>query len=169
MTTRAALRTIICASLCTCAFAAAQSPGRFVLREDVATAKLIPNEVARSTKIPFNKRYNELTPEQKAFLLSMYEGFDPEDEPPFPVDGLGPPTRAIVKAQSRLLVTGLLYLIVDVSAEGEATSVSAVGSPSPEMTKFAASVMLLTKFKPAMCAGVPCAQKYPFHLDFSVR
>jgi hypothetical protein len=166
---RSALKAIICALLCACAFAAAQSPGRFVLREDLATAKAIRNEVARSRKIPFNKRYDELTPEQKALLLSMYDSTDPGDEPPFPVDGIGPPTRAIVKAQSKLLVTGELDLIVDVSAEGEATSVRAIGSPSPEMTRFAASVLLLTRFKPARCAGVPCAQEYPFYLEFSVK
>jgi hypothetical protein len=148
---------------------AAQSNPRFVLREDIMTAKILPDVLARSTKIPINKRYAELTPEQKTVLASYYESMGPEDEPPFPEDGTGVIIKPLVKAQHKLLVTGPLRLIVDVSPEGDATSVKAIGSPSPEMTRFAASVLLLTKFKPALCAGVPCAQQYVFYLDFTVQ
>jgi hypothetical protein len=149
-----------------CSAAAAQSNSRFVLREEIMTAKAIPDVLARSTRIPIDKRYSELTPEQKEVLASYYESMGPEDEPPFPEDGIGVIVKPIVKAQHKLLATGPLRLIVDVTSKGTATSVKAVGSPGAEMTRFAASVLLLTKFKPARCTGVPCAQQYVFNLDF---
>jgi hypothetical protein len=46
------------------------------------------------------------------------------------------------------------------------SEVKAIGSPSPEMTQFAASVLLLTKFKPAICGGQPCKMDYPFRFAF---
>lgn len=149
--------------------AIAQADTRFVLREDFRSAAAIPDVLARSTSIPLNKRYADLDPEEIALLKSYYEHVGPDDEPPFPVNGIGEITNSLAKAQHKLLVRGSLYLIVDVSAAGQGTSVTAIGSPSPEMTKFAASVLLLTKFKPALCAGIPCAQKYPFHVSFRVR
>ena len=64
---------------------------------------------------------------------------------------------------------GDLYLVAEVDANGEAQSVTAYGSPDPDMTKFAASALLLQKFKPALCTGTPCAQKFPFSLGFAVH
>ncbi|HJV62920.1 MAG TPA: hypothetical protein VJ743_18365 [Albitalea sp.] len=152
-----------------CTALLAQSPPQFSLRDDAQTARAIRDVIARSQHIPFDKRYADLSSEQKDGLRSLYKDMGPADEPPFPRDGLAPLVRLLQKGQSKMLVTGPLYLIVDVSAEGEAEAVKAIGSPSPEMTQFAASVMLLTKYKPALCAGTPCKQQYPFALQFDVR
>lgn len=149
--------------MCTASFA--QNAPTFTLRKDIAS----PDVIARSTHIPFDKRYAELTLEQKAVLNSMYESMAPQDEPPFPMDGLIPIVKAMYAAQAKLLVTGTIKLIVNVSAAGEATSVTAIGSLSPEMTRFAASILAVTKYKPALCGGTPCEQKYPFILDFEVQ
>jgi hypothetical protein len=35
------------------------------------------------------------------------------------------------------------------------------------MTKFAGTVLMMTKFKPAMCAGKPCESQFPLHLKLS--
>jgi len=37
------------------------------------------------------------------------------------------------------------------------------------MTKFESSVLLLTKFKPAVCAGKPCKMQFPFRFKFRVE
>jgi hypothetical protein len=48
------------------------------------------------------------------------------------------------------------------------SGVKAWGSPSPEMTKFAASVLLLTRFKPAICGGQKCRMDFPLKYLFIV-
>jgi len=150
--------------------AIAQTQPRFSLRGDYVTGSAIPELLAFTNgRIPLNKQYHELTSKQKAVLASFYTGLGAGDEPPFPSDSLEPIVRLLHRAQKRLLVTGLLTLIIDVGPDGTPTEVKAIGSPSPEMTKVAAGVLLLTKFKPAVCAGQPCRMQYPFELEFKVR
>jgi hypothetical protein len=60
-------------------------------------------------------------------------------------------------------------LIATVEANGEVSSVKAIGSPSPEMTKFASTILLLTKFKPAICSGHPCRMDFPLWYEFQVE
>jgi hypothetical protein len=146
--------------------ASSQEELRYALRGDAPTGSNIPELLARSTMIPLNKKYSELSDEQKAVLASHYERMGERDEPPFPVDGLAPIMRLLHRAQAQLLVTGPLYLIVDVGADGAAKEVKAIGSPSPEMTQLAASVLIFTKYKPAVCAGQPCRMQYPFVIEF---
>jgi hypothetical protein len=95
-----------------------------------------------------------------------YESIAPGDEPPFPLDGLKP---VVWKGQAKLLGTGELFLIATVEANGVVAQVKAIGSPSPEMTKFASTVLLLTKFKPAVCAGRPCKMDFPLWYSFRVE
>jgi hypothetical protein len=125
--------------------------------------------VVHGSQVPINRKYHELTPEQKALLNQLYEDMKSGDEPPFPAEGLFPIYDALRKAQGKLGVTGDLILVVDVDATGQPTAVKTIGSPSPEMTKFAASLLLITRFKPAVCGGQPCAMQYPFGLDFRLR
>jgi len=89
----------------------------------------------------------------------------PGDEPPFPVDGMKPIFNAVKKAQYKLKARGELNLAVTVGPDGKATKVEDFGSTNkPEMTEFAGSVLLMTKFKPAVCNGKPCAMQFPFRL-----
>ena len=51
-------------------------------------------------------------------------------------------------------------------AQDEAkTAVSVFESPDPEITRVAASVLMLSKFKPAVCAGRPCAMQFPLEVN----
>jgi len=153
-----------------CVARAQTSDERFGIREQrPATGSHILRDVAWSRTIPLNRRYDELTPEQKASLHAAYEHIEPGDEPPFPKDGLAPIVEALTKAQAKLLVKGSLRLIVHVEASGEASSVTAIGSPGAQMTKAAAAILMLTKYKPAMCSGQACAMDYPFEMGFAVR
>lgn len=146
----------------------AQAPA-YRLQDGLATGKAIPDVLARSKLWPLNKRYEAFTPEEKERLKSLYTAMEPGDEPPFPARGLDPYLRALSKAQEALSVRGDLYLVVDVDESGDAQAVTVYGDPDPQMTKFAAQALMLEKFKPARCAGQPCAQKFPFALNFVVR
>lgn len=37
------------------------------------------------------------------------------------------------------------------------------------MATYVSSVLMLTKFKPAICGGVPCRMEYPFLYAFEIR
>ncbi|MHB1122459.1 MAG: hypothetical protein ACYC0T_07000 [Ramlibacter sp.] len=67
--------------------------------------------------VPYDKRYAELTPEQQAAVKALYEQIGPDDEPPFPADGLASIYKAIVAAQQKLQVTGSLTLAVQVNPQ----------------------------------------------------
>jgi hypothetical protein len=142
----------------------------FTIRERNAhTGSNIRKDLLWGSSIPINRTYGQLTPEQKAVVHALYERIEPGDEPPFPVDGLKPILEAIRKGQSKLLVTGTLTLAADVDSSGDVTKVEVYDNPDPILTKFAASVLMITKFKPAICKGVPCRMQYPFSFVMRVQ
>ena len=149
----------------------AQEPApRYSIKQDNAdTGSNIRRDVVSGSVIPLNKRYSELTLEQQAQVRSQYESLGPNDEPPFPLDGLGPIYKSIAAAQQRLLVVGRLSVAVDISSQGEATSVSVFDSPDPQMVKIVASLLMAQMYKPALCDGTPCQMKYPFRITFQTR
>lgn len=157
------------------AAAQAQAPApapapEYAIREtDPRTGSNIRRSLIKGSPIPINKRYEELSAEEKNSLNQSYESMGPGDEPPFPADGLKPIHQALAKAQQKLLVRGEIVLIATVAPDGNVAQVRAVGSPNAEMARFASTVLLLTKFKPARCKGEPCKMDYPFRFDFEDR
>ena len=144
--------------------------GEYAIKQDLPpTGSMIRRYEIQGSSLPINKRYHDLSAEDRDQLNRLYERIEPGDEPPFPAEGLKPIYEAVGKAQARLLVTGKLILVVTVDSTGEASAVRAIGSPSEEMTKFAASVLMLTKYKPALCGGTSCRMDYPFSFSFNVR
>jgi hypothetical protein len=161
--------TVVLALATAWSMAHSQADGPFSLRQDFRSAAAIKDVIAHAAKIPLRKRYGEMTSEEKAVIRRFYTEMGPDDEPPFPEAGMERLIRTLHDAQSHLRVNGNLYLVADVDSKGDVQSVAAYGSPDPDMTKFAASVIVLEKFKPALCAGTPCAQKFPFSLRFELR
>jgi hypothetical protein len=119
--------------------------------------------------IPINRSFAELSPEERKRWQAAYEEIKDGDEPPFPVDGLKAILEPLTKAQQKLLVQGNLFLIATIGPNGEAEQVKAIGSPSPSMPQVAAQILLLTKYKPAVCSGQPCKMYFPLRLSFVVR
>jgi hypothetical protein len=98
-----------------------------------------------------------------------YRALEEGDEPPYPVHGLKPIYAWIKQAQAKVLVEGSLRLDVLVGKDGNAVSVTTIGSPSPEITKFATLVVSREKYKPALCRGTPCEMIYPFNMQFTLH
>ena len=92
----------------------------------------------------------------------------PLDEPPYPIDGLKPVFEARREVQRKLLAEGELSMFVEVDPKGQATAVSVIKSPDPKLTQVVASVLMLTKYKPAVCRGQPCQMAYPLRTTFTV-
>jgi len=127
------------------------------------TGTIIRKDIRWDSKIPLNKTYAELTPEQKAELHKMYENLPAGDEPPFPEQGMKPIFSAIKKAQRIRQARGEINMAVTVDAQGNATKVEDRGGVHDiQMTEIAQQVLLLTKFKPAVCSGQPCTMQFRF-------
>jgi hypothetical protein len=118
--------------------------------------------------VPANKTYAQLTPEEKMVVKESYEKMAKDDEPPYPLHGPEGIFRASEALQHKLLVRGELDLAVTIDSHGAATTVEVFKSPDAELTKAMASVLMLEKYKPAICKGVPCQMKFPFRVVYRV-
>jgi len=143
-------------------------PAQYSIKEDYSGMSLFRRSIATG-RIPFDKRYSELTPEQQQILKARYEGMGETDEPPFPLEGLRPIYKALADAQQKLGVWGDLVLFVDVDSQGQPTSASVMQSPDPEMARFAATILMLQRYKAALCKGVPCKMQFPVSVQFKLR
>lgn len=118
--------------------------------------------IGKSEGLPLTKRWADFSPAEKAAFRENYENMKEGDEPPFPIDGLAPIVRRISEGIQKRGYEGEILIHVTVDAKGEATSVKLVKHPSVEIAKFVAYALVTTKYKPALCAGVPCASEFPF-------
>ncbi len=137
------------------------------------TGTIIRKDLVWNSKIPLNKKYGEFTPEERAELHALYESMPPGDEPPFPAQGLKPIFNSIKKGQQIVKARGTLNLVVTVGPDGKATEVADMGGVggvnANEMVNYAGSVLLMAKYKPAICSGKPCKSQFPFVLDLKMR
>lgn len=150
--------------------AAGDTRPRYSLKQDQPdTGTNIKRDIVSGSVVSLGKAYAELSPEEQAYVKSQYEQMSSNDEPPFPLKGLRPVYKVIAAGQQKFLVTGSMSLAVEVNSQGEAMSVSVLQSPDPEMASFAASVLMLQRYKPALCNGSPCKMQFPFRMSFSKR
>jgi hypothetical protein len=129
------------------------------------TGTILRQDLKWSSKIPVDKTWEQFTPEERAELRSMYSSLKPEDEPPYPLEGMKPIFSALKKAQHILKARGELNMVVTVGADGKAARVEDLGGVhDAQMTELTQQVLLLTRYKPGTCNGTPCAMPFPFRL-----
>jgi hypothetical protein len=133
------------------------------------TGSHIARALATSTRIPLDKDYAALTPEQQGLLKSQYNLASSADEPPFPLAGLAPIYKAIINSQPNAPVSGDLTILVDVDSKGDAGSTSIVQSTDPQVARIAARALAREKYKPAVCSGHPCPMQFRFQVWLSAR
>ena len=150
-----------------------RAPTRTYSSSTQSTGTIIRKGIRWESRIPLNKTYEQFSESEKAEFHALYESMPPGDEPPFPVDGLRPVFNSIKKGQQIVRARGQINMVVTVDADGKATEVADLGgiggANALEMTRFAGSVLLMTKFKPAVCAGKPCKSQFPFILDLRLH
>jgi hypothetical protein len=148
-------------------------PVRLTNEATSTTGTIIKRDLEWSSKIPLNKTYAQFSESEKAEFHALYESMPPGDEPPFPAEGLRPVFNSIKKGQQIVRARGRLNMVVNVDATGKAVDVVDLGgvggANALEMTRFAGSVLLMTKFKPAVCAGKPCKSQFPFILELRMH
>jgi len=165
-TTLATAALLVCAAMPT---AAQEKTEQHSLKDDEArTGSKFRRSVIKSGGIPFNLTYEQLSEEQKNMLKSRYESMGPNDEPPFPEKGRLAMMKEVYEAQKVLDVRGTMTLLANVDAQGKATAVRVVESVDPRMDMYVAGILIRTKFKPARCNGVPCAQDFVFDMTWSL-
>lgn len=144
------------------------APTRLMSASTNSTGSIIKKNLRWRSKIPLNKTYEQLNPEQLAELRGMYESLADGDEPPFPAKGLGNVFREIKQGQDVLQARGELKLNVTVGPDGVATDVEDFGTVggvnAHEMTTYVAAILMKAPYKPAMCQGKPCTMQFPFKL-----
>jgi len=148
--------------ICLCGVAHAQVE---ITKAGQDTGTILKKDLKWSSKIPVDKTFEQLTAEQKAELRSLYTSLGPDDEPPFPLEGMKPIFGALKQAEHVLQARGELNMAVTVGPDGKAAKVEDYGGVNDkQMTELAQQVLLLTKYKPGLCKGTPCAMMFPFKL-----
>lgn len=147
---------------------------KLIIRETYSTREyftgsLIPRRVTTGISVPIDKSYAQLTVEEQRRVKSLYQSMGDGDVPPYPLHGQREIIEAAQKLQKTLRVTGELTLAVTVNAKGEPINVEMLRSPNKEMTKEMAEVLMLQKYSPASCKGVPCQMQYPLRINFEVH
>ena len=135
---------------------------------DILTGSLVPQDIIRSAA-PFDGRYAELTPEQKAALANDYESLPAGDEPPYPLYGLRHMIKPVVRYADTAAPVGPLIASVVVDSQGQPGEVTVYRSPDAETARLVAAALSFEKYKPALCHGQPCRMSYVLRLDFPQR
>jgi hypothetical protein len=127
----------------------------------------VKREIIKAGTIPINKRYADLTPEEKARLLRDYWQLKPGDEPPFPSDGLMPILRAVQLAYEKILLQahGPLVLSVEIDEKGHPNGFVVRESPDPFITEATAVALMNQTYKPGTINGKPSVMRYAFHVE----
>ena len=144
------------------------SPIYELKQETASTGSRIPRKQVWTSKVPLNRTYAQLTPDEQVRVKSAYEAMAPGDEPPYPEDGLMPIFKAVRLMMDRYYPAGEISIFIEVDARGHGVAASVLKSPDSKLTTALASVLMLTQYKPAVCGGVPCRMSYPFRMTFSM-
>ena len=106
------------------------------------------------------------TKSKKRRFHSQYESIAEGDEPPYPIDGMEPIIRQLSEKLGGAVAEGEYHILVRVTADGEAKSVSLLRQPSVEHAKLVAYFLVTTRYKPALCAGKACTMDFQFLMKF---
>ena len=158
---------LLCVALLSASVASADD--RYKLKETApATGTRIRQDVA-FWDLPFDKRYAELSENEKGKVRAMYEDLPPECEPPFPEKGLKHLVEQMIQIQTALLERGSVFAIAAVDESGNVQNVSFYETPSANMAKALGYVLVKERFKPAMCNGQNMPMEFVIRTRFKVR
>jgi hypothetical protein len=131
----------------------------YKFKDEPRTGSLVARNVAFS-QVPFDRRYADLSAEQRDVVRAAYEHMGADDEPPFPAYGLKPIFRLLARLEQSQLKAGPLRAAVMVGVDGKPVSVRVLDAPNEFLTDFVGKALMLQNYKPAVCAGQPCGQEF---------
>jgi hypothetical protein len=148
---------------------AQERPSYSLKQEQASVGTSLKRDIVTGGAVPFGKRYAELTPEQQAIVKAQYEEMGPDDEPPYPADGIGSVYKLFSLIQERTHARGYYSIAVEISSTGVPTAVSFLKAEDEDVAKLLAQAALIPKYKPAVCHGMPCAMEIPFRVNFTTK
>lgn len=137
--------------------------------DDPAFRALAQREAARRAP-PKDANWIALTPDQKQVVRHAYPALDDRDEPPYPLKGMRPfhaEVSALYAKMPEYEGEGMVY--VTVGADGVPTSATTYGVTHQEFGRYLSMVVMMQRFKPALCAGTPCAMIFPIRFSFALE
>jgi hypothetical protein len=162
--TRLSGAAVLASLLLPASIALAQTKETYTMKEDQARVGSNLRRENIFAQVPPEKNYGDLTEEQKNQVKSAYASMGPDDEPPYPIGGPGASLKAAVEIVQRLQSTGMIDIGVTINASGKPESIKVYETPDAATAKAVATVLVMQKYKPAMCKGQPCTQEYPFRV-----
>jgi hypothetical protein len=124
------------------------------------------SDAATGSHVPYEKSYGEMSKDEQLVIKSRYRLLFEGDEPPYPQRGTKGMFTWFKKAADKVQASGMLRMDIMVDTEGNAESVTVHSAPHPDMKKLAVQIAMAEKYKPAVCAGKPCAMVFPFETKF---
>ena len=147
--------------------ASAEAPAVYSVK-DTVVGTMVPQAIITSA-VPFDKTYAQMSAEQKAVIAQDYESLGAGDEPPYPALGLSHLSTYMMRLAEMTGTSGPLVATVDVGPDGQARTVSVFKSPDTRLTSMVTTLLARESYKPAKCAGSPCAMTYVMRVNFPDR
>ena len=115
--------------------------------------------------LPFDKRYYELTQEQRDLYRARFDSISATQIPPFPRNGLQAVYKPLMDANLRG-VRGQLNVNVEIDASGQVSGFTVLNAPSKQLAKMSEKILRSTQFDPGYCAGEPCKMTFPVQISY---
>lgn len=140
----------------------------YPVRDSVTGSHIARDSIAGSS-VPSYKTYASLTTDEKKRIKSQFGLTAEADEPPYPRYGPLHIYQELQSIEQRVRVAGVLRLEVTIDATGKPIAVDVSQSPDQRITTAIHDVLMLEKFKPAKCNGVPCQMQYPLVVNLQTN
>jgi hypothetical protein len=165
--------------ICAIAVALITSAGGHALADDAgtfrfrgaaftATGSHVERHLTWSARLPFDKTFAELSAAQLAYFRDQYDGLAPDEEPPYPQEGMRAIVRLVDRSVDQIIGRsdkGPLVAVAKVDDQGVVTSVSVFKSPGAPVTAAISYALMNTPFKPARRNGAPVAMDYVISVE----
>lgn len=138
----------------------------FYLKGEAPSGSRIPLIDATST-IPFNKRFDALTAEQRNLVKAKFDNLRTSDTPPFPTSGLRAIYKPLINANQAFGNNSDLNVTAKVNSSGFVSDVIVHNSGNSQLINYIEQRLHQVKFDPAKCNGVACAMDFPIEIGFN--
>lgn len=143
---------------------AAFAGNTYNLRGDAPSGTKLQPVYAKAA-LPFDKRYFELTDEQRAQFRARFDSISASQVPPFPRNGLQDLYKPLIDANEKG-ESGVLQLNVVVNAQGQVEATTVVNAPSKQLAEASVVALRGMEFDPGYCAGEPCEMTFPVQINY---
>jgi hypothetical protein len=161
------LASIAAVLMTACLAIPATAQDAYVILEDTPVVGSTIKRRLVTWPVPINRTYAELSPEHRELVRRAYPDMASGDEPPYPERGMEPLLREVSLVQKAQLGEGVVRIGVKVDEKGEAQSAYSLQSPNRNVTQVVGFALMQQKYKPASCAGQPCARDFIFEHTFT--